>query len=82
MNFIFHFSFLFYLLFFFISRIFSIFRTKVRVSDKDHAVTQQVTSDDTVTSHMTQKKDVEGSERMTSYSMLNTCWPYGVHMAV
>ena len=28
------------------------------------------------------KKDIEGSERMISYNMLNTCWPYGIHMAV
>ena len=28
------------------------------------------------------KKDVEGSGKMMSYNMLNTCWPYGIHMAV
>ena len=28
------------------------------------------------------KKDVEGSGRMISYHMLNTYWPYGIHMAV
>jgi len=31
---------------------YSIFRTRVRIRVKDHAVTQQVTSDDMVTSHM------------------------------
>jgi len=39
------------------------------LSDKDHE------------SHNT-KKDVEGSGRMMSYNMLNTCWPYGIYMAV
>ena len=28
------------------------------------------------------KKDIEGSGRMMSYNVLNTCWPYGIHMAV
>ena len=26
------------------------------------------------------RKDIEG--RMISYNVLNTCWPYGIHMAV
>jgi len=39
------------------------------LSDKDHK------------SHNA-KKDIEGSGRMISYNMLNTCWPYGIYMAV
>ena len=45
-------------------------------SDKDHAVTWHGHK-----SHDAWKK-VEGSGRMMSYNVLNTCWPYGIHMAV
>ena len=45
-------------------------------SDKDHTVTWHGHK-----SHDAQK-DVEGSGRMMSYNMLNTYWPYGIHMAV
>jgi len=49
---LFHFIFIFI----FIFDLFSIFRTRVSVKWQDHAVTQQVTSDDTVTSHMIHRK--------------------------
>jgi len=42
------------------------------LSDKDH----------TAISHMTQKKNVEGSGRMMSYHMSNICGPYGIYRAV
>ena len=45
-------------------------------SDKDHAITWHGHK-----SHDKQK-DIEDSGRMISYNMLNTCWPYGIHMAV
>ena len=70
--FIFHFiylsfSFLIYFLF---------LELRLGFSDKDNAVTLQ--------SHKSHDawKEVEGSGRMTSYNMMNTYWPYGIHMAV
>ena len=56
LNFYFSFLFLFYFIFSFIFDLFSIFRTRVRLEGQDHAVTQQVTSDDMVTSHMTHRR--------------------------
>jgi len=58
--------FLFYLLF---SIDFLFLELGLGLSDKDHK------------SHDA-KKDVEGSGRMMSYNMLNTCWPYDIHMAI
>jgi len=73
LNFYFSFSFLF---------LFSIFRTRVRVKWQrscchmtGHIRWHGHKSHDT-------KKDVEGSGRMMLYNVLNTCWPYGIHMAV
>jgi len=79
----FYFPFHFILFFLFLFFIYFLFlELGLGLIDEDHAVTSQVTSDDMVTSHMIQKKDVEGSERMMSYNVLNTYWPYGIHMAV
>ena len=68
-------SFLFYFLFHFQS-VFLFLELGSGLSDKDHTVTWHGHK-----SHDA-KKDVEGSGRMMSYNMLNTCWPYGIHMAV
>jgi len=40
---------------------------------QDHAVTQLVTSDDTIT--VTVIRCMKGRRRMISYNIYNTCWP-------
>ena len=55
LNFYLPLSFLFYFLFHFRS-IFLFLELGLGLSDKDHTVTWQVTSDDMVTSHMTQRR--------------------------
>jgi len=59
-----------FILFYFSSLIYFLFlELGLGLSDKDHK------------SHDT-KKDIEGSGRIMSYNVLNTCWPYSIHMAV
>ena len=68
--FIFYFSFSFLFLFSFSFSIYFIFlELGLGLSNKEHR------------SHDA-KKDIEGSGRMMSYNMLNTCWPYNIHMAI
>ena len=75
-DFNFYFSFYFIYLSFSFLVYFLFLELGLGYSDKDHAVTWHGHK-----SHAEQK-DVEGFGRMTSYNMLNTCWPYGIHMAV
>jgi len=78
----FYFLFHFILLFFFIFCLFSIFRTKVRVKwRRSH---YHMTGHIRWHGHKSHDagKEVEGSRRMMSYNVLNTCWSYDIHMAV
>ena len=75
------FSFSFSLLFF----IFLSLELRVRISDN---ITQSYISHirwySDCDSHRAQDtgKNVEDSERMISYNMLNACWPWDIYMAV
>ena len=77
LNFYFSFSFCFS-----IFDLFSIFRTRVRVKWQRSCC--HMTGHIRWHGHKSHgaKKDVEGSGRMMSYNVLNTCWPYSIHMAV
>ena len=61
-----------------------VLRVRVKVTSQSHchtSVTSDDTSDDTVivmvTSHKDTKKDIKGSERITSYNVYNT-WLFRV----